>query len=170
MPVVDHYFDVSNQALPIFSQNRVMRLITSWYSKNPQRDKVRWSAILAVLALGLQSQVPGDAASQNYTRNLEWLDYCMRNTQSVIPELINRDEDLLGIQVILSLALLFRNSNDLRPSSTLLGMVVKLAHRMQLHSSDLAKYFDAEDSMQGSRVCWIIYTLDKVRLSRRQTR
>lgn len=162
MPIIDHYFDISNRALPIFDQACFMRLITGWYSKKPEHDKHKWAAILVVIAMGLQSQVPGDTISSTSTQDLELLDYCMRNAQSVIPELITRDEDLLGIQVILSLAILFRNSSDLRPASTLLGMVVKLAHRMQLHSSDLAQYLGTEDSKQGLRVCWIIYMLDKV--------
>jgi hypothetical protein len=139
-----------------------MSLVVCWYSKKPNRDRITWAVILVVIALGLQSQIPGNSAGSNSTQNTHLVDYGMRNVQSVIPELVTNNGDLLSIQIMLTLALLFQNSSDVRLAGALLGIVVKLSHRMQLHSSDSAHYFSTDESIQRLRVFWIMYILDKV--------
>lgn len=143
-----------------------MRLVTGWYSSSPKRDKATLTAILMVIAMGVRTMVPGDAICPDPAERIEWVDYCMRNTQALMSELVARDEDLLGIQAILALTMLFYNTSDTRPSSILIGTAMKLAHRLQLHSSDSARYFNSEDVQQRSRVFWIAYSLDKVIMMR----
>ncbi|KAH8645769.1 fungal-specific transcription factor domain-containing protein [Xylariales sp. PMI_506] len=163
MPLIDHYFNLSNRVLPLFDQDSFMRLITAWYKPDAKHDRLSWAIILVVVALGLQSRFPGDAieASTDQAKFAGLLDYCMRNAQSVIPELVARDEDLLGLRVILSLVLLFRSSGDLRPAAVLSGMAVTLCRRMHLHCSDVARHFTAEEAEQRSRVFWVLYIIDR---------
>ncbi|KAH8647759.1 fungal-specific transcription factor domain-containing protein [Xylariales sp. PMI_506] len=162
IPIIDLYFDTSNRVLPLFSQKGFMALVTGWYGRSQKRDKVIWANILAVIALGLQSQATSEQIlSPSQIKDRDWLDYCMRNAQSVIPELLVRDVDLLGIQTILALALVFENACDLRPARTLVASAVTISHRMQLHSTDATEYHNAEETQERSRVFWILYVLDK---------
>lgn len=140
-----------------------MRLVSGWYDKNPKRDKVTWAAILVVIALGLRSPTPVNTISSNPEERSKWENYCMRNSQSVMSELVAHEQGLLGIQVLLALIMLFYNSSDGRPANILVGTAMKLSQRFQLHLNDSAQHFTAEEIQQRSRVFWIAYILDKVR-------
>jgi hypothetical protein len=141
-----------------------MTLITGWYARNPKRCKLVWANILVVIAMSLQAQAScGQNMCGSLRNDKDWISLCMRNAQSVMPELVSRDEDLLGIQVILGLALLFHNACDIQPARTLVGSAVALSYRMHLHTSDSAQYYCLEETQQRSRVFWVLYMLDKVR-------
>lgn len=139
-----------------------MRLLTGWYNHSIKRDRATWAAILMVCAIGLRSPVPGDVVNAESAEKAEWANYCMRNAQSVMSELVTRDEDLLGMQVLIALVLQFHNSSDARPASVLIGTAVRLGHRLRLHSGDSAQYFAPGDVLQRNKVFWIAYMLDKV--------
>lgn len=161
MPIIDYYFKVPNRALPLFSRDS-MRLVTAWYSKTPKRDAVTWAAILMLIALGLRSLTPEDTrVCPDPLKRAELVSYCMRNTQAVMPELMSRDEDLLGIQAIPSLAMMFQNSADVKPSSILASTAMMLAHRMELER-ELVEVTAPEEARQRARVFWTAYILDKV--------
>lgn len=159
MPIIDHYFDACNSVIPLFSEAHFMPLIARWYGKSPKRDRATWAAILVVIALGSRSLIPGSSDPEEL---VERENYCMRNAQSVMSELVTRDEDLLGIQVLLALVMLFYNCSDLRPASILSSTAMRLVHRLQLQSSSSAQHFTAEEVQQRSRVFWNAYILDKV--------
>lgn len=80
-----------------------------------------------------------------------------------MPELMMRDVDLLGIQTILALALVFENACDLQPARALAASAVTISHRMYLHSRDATEYYNIEETQERSRVFWVLYVLDKVR-------
>lgn len=162
MPAIDHFFEGVNTALPIFNQTAFMKMVTRWFSNQPKRDRLSWASILVVMALGLQSMPEGSQNTHQTATGETWLSYCMRNAQSTLPELMSRDEDLVGLQVIVSLALLFQGSVDFRPSSVLLGMAIRLTHRMQLHQKDPGRHYSEGEAQQRSNVFWITYLLDKV--------
>ncbi|CAH0055344.1 unnamed protein product [Clonostachys solani] len=136
-------------------------MVTRWFSNQPKRDRLSWASILVVMALGLQSMPEGSQNIHETATGETWMSYCMRNAQSTLPELMARDEDLVGLQVMVSLALLFQGSVDLRPSSVLLGMAIRLTHRMQLHQKDPGRHFSDGEAQQRSNVFWITYLLDK---------
>lgn len=163
MPIVNDYFTAYNKMVPLFCEAHFMRLITGWYSKNPKRDRVTWAAILVVIALGLRLPSSVNTINSNPKERLEWENYCMRNTQSVMSELVARDQDLLGLQVLLALIMLFYNSSDGRPANILVGTAMKLSHQFQLHSSSSSEHFTPEEVQQRYRVFWIAYVLDKAR-------
>lgn len=156
MPIVENYFKAVNPSAPIFTQVPVTRMITRWFRSDPKRrDKASWAAILVIIALGTQSQT----ISYN---SQGWTDYCMRNAQSAIPELLMRDQDLLGVQTLLGLALLFQNSVDLRSASILAGMAVRLVFRLQMHSMHPNSHFTTDEATERSNVFWVTYMIDKV--------
>ncbi|CAM1511887.1 Fc.00g094000.m01.CDS01 [Cosmosporella sp. VM-42] len=161
MPIIDLYFNVVNTYTPLFNHSSFMKMITGWFNVTSRRDATSGAAILMVVCLGLQSLSSGHEIHLEPSEITHWIEYSLRNAQSTIPELLATDEDLSGVQVLVALALSFRQARDLKPASILIGMAVRSAHRMQLHSADSAKYFIDQDVQQRSKVFWIIYMLDK---------
>lgn len=160
LPVVDHYFVTYNTVIPLFHQPTFMKMLNAWYNHGNSRDKPTWAAVQIVMALGYRTPRPGTletAPSQVHMAN-----QCLRNAQSIVSELVTREEDLLGIQILLGIVMLFQNSRDPKPASVIIGTAVRLAHRLQLHSNDATQYFTPDEAEQRSRVFWIAYTLDKV--------
>ncbi|KAG9255617.1 fungal-specific transcription factor domain-containing protein [Emericellopsis atlantica] len=163
MPYVDHYFNTFNRALPLFDQAVFMRMMRDWHhTDRPKRDRAIWAAILMVCAMGLRSPIPGDEAPTIDQRaRTDWANRCMRNAQSVMSELVTREKDLLGVQVLLSLVCLFHNSSDSRPASVLVGTAVRLAQRLQLHSNASSRLYAPGEVLLRHRVFWIAYLFDK---------
>jgi hypothetical protein len=160
LPVVDHYFSAFNTGIPLFSQHDFMKRLTTWYNSPNTRDKATWAAIQTVMAIGYRTPQLSVTASQSV--HIEKADQCLRNAQSVVSELVTREEDLLGVQILLGIVMLFQNSRDPKPASVLIGTAVRLAHRLRLHSQEAMMEFSAAEAEQRSRVFWIAYTLDKV--------
>lgn len=134
-----------------------MRSLSTFLSS--PTDRATWSAILAVTALALQSDYPAHLPA---AKRKSWIDYCMRNAQSMLTELTARQEDLLGVQVIAALTQCFRSALDMRPASMLMGIAVRLAYQMQLYSQETAQYFSEEEAQQRMDVFWVIYVMDMV--------
>ncbi|KAM5353584.1 hypothetical protein ACJ41O_000234 [Fusarium nematophilum] len=159
LPTIDHYFSTFNGVIPLFQQTVFMRVLHSWYSQPSSRDRATWAAIQIVLALGYRT--PQLASTENPTVQIDRADACLRNAQTVVSELVTRDQDLLGVQILLGIVMLFQNSRDPKPASVIIGTAVRLAHRLRLHSHEAAELFPAAEAEQRSRVFWIAYTLDK---------
>ncbi|ODA78239.1 hypothetical protein RJ55_05620 [Drechmeria coniospora] len=164
MPIVDHYFSVFSLVVPLFDRASFVALLDRWYREDDfRRDRAAWAAIQVVLALALRTPTPDGLQDGSGAHRFRAANLYLGNAQSVLSELVTRDRDLLGIQVLLGLVLLFQNSSDTKPASVIIGTAVRLAHRLRLHSQDSVPYFTPEENLQRSRVFWIAYALDKVR-------
>ncbi|KAH7259936.1 hypothetical protein NW759_002613 [Fusarium solani] len=159
LPIVDHYFYTFNTVIPLFHQPVFMKMLHTWYNQPQSRDRATWAAIQIVMALGYRT--PQLALGETQMKHIERADVCLRNAQTVVSELVTRDQDLLGVQILLGIVMLFQNSRDPKPASVIIGTAVRLAHRLQLHSSNAGELFPAIEAEQRSRVFWIAYTLDK---------
>ncbi|KAG5794033.1 hypothetical protein H9Q69_006909 [Fusarium xylarioides] len=164
---VDHYFTTFNGVIPLFQQPEFMKLLSTWYKQPETRDRASWAAIQAVMAIGYRT--PQLSLRDSQSVHIEKADQCLRNAQTVVSELVTRDEDLLGVQILLGIVMLFQNSRDPKPASVLIGTAVRLAHRLKLHSQEAAMQFPAAEAEQRSRMFWIAYTLDKDICLRAQT-
>ncbi|KAF5667353.1 transcriptional regulator [Fusarium denticulatum] len=167
LPIVDHYFTTFNGVIPLFQQPEFMKLLSAWYKQPETRDRASWAAIQTVMAIGYRT--PQLSLRDSQSVHIERADQCLRNAQTVVSELVTRDEDLLGVQILLGIVMLFQNSRDPKPASVLIGTAVRLAHRLKLHSQEAAMQFPAAEAEQRSRVFWIAYTLDKDICLRAQT-
>ncbi|KAF5724364.1 transcriptional regulator [Fusarium mundagurra] len=167
LPIVDHYFTTFNGVVPLFQQPEFMKLLSTWYRQPETRDRASWAAIQTVMAIGYRT--PQLSLRDSQSVHIEKADQCLRNAQTVVSELVTRDEDLLGVQILLGIVMLFQNSRDPKPASVLIGTAVRLAHRLKLHSQEAAMQFPAAEAEQRSRVFWIAYTLDKDICLRAQT-
>lgn len=160
LPVIDHYFNSYNTITPLFHKQTFMSMLNNWYSRPSTRDRVIWSAVQIVMASGYRS--PQLASFGGLTTQIKKADECLRNAQSTVSELVTREEDLLGVQILLGIVNLFQNSRDPKPASVIIGTAVRLAHRLRLHSNQAAELYSAAEAEQRSRVFWIAYMLDKV--------
>jgi hypothetical protein len=159
LPAIEHYFNVSYVIVPLFDQLSFMQMLNRWYNQPATRDKIAWAAIQTVVAMGLRTPVNGVTDSNRTDRAR----YYLRNVQTVVSELVGREEDLMGIRILLGLIGLFQNSSNQNPASVLIGAAMRLAHRLRLHARDSAQYFSEDEVRQRDQVFWIAYTTDKVR-------
>lgn len=144
-----------------------MRTLTAWYNKPADRDRSTWASILVVSVLGLRSDLDVQpnyqgsflTLSQDKTR---LANYCLRNAQSAMPEVVTRADDLTGIRVLLALTAVYLATCDLAPASVLVGSAIRLAHRLHLHAKESEQFFNAQENSERARVFWIAYIYDKV--------
>ncbi|KAH6876332.1 fungal-specific transcription factor domain-containing protein [Thelonectria olida] len=159
LPTVDHYFSMFNLVIPLFHQPTFMKMLRAWYTDRTQRDRGTWAAVQIVLALGFRT--PRLTATDTPAVQTEKADICLKNAQSIVSELVTREGDLLGVQILVGIVMLFQNSRDPKPAAVIIGTAVRLAHRLRLHAQDSVQWFTKEEAEQRSRVFWLVYTLDK---------
>ncbi|UKZ74944.1 hypothetical protein TrVFT333_002614 [Trichoderma virens FT-333] len=155
LPIVEDYFQSTNRLLPLFDQTTFMQMLRSWYSTPFQRDPATWASINVVLALGLLLQPP--VATQGSLT----LAALVKNTQSVLDEIVSREEDILSAQIVLGLCIIFQESPDPQPASVLAATAVTLVHRLRLYSRPTQANLSQTDIRQRNRLFWIVYVLDK---------
>ncbi|KAI1773580.1 hypothetical protein F4818DRAFT_116558 [Hypoxylon cercidicola] len=162
LPVVETYFRDFNFALPLFRQQEFMRMLYDFYSEreNNKRPGAAWAAINVVLAIGYRARTveTSDIALRFEDRKVK---KCIDNAQKELDGLVTREEDTLGVQVLLGLVMLFQTNTDQKPASVLIGTAVRLAHRLQLHVKSSLSNFPPEIARHRSNIFWICYSLDK---------
>lgn len=85
----------------------------------------------------------------------------VNNAQSVLAEIATEHEDLLGLQVVVGLIIIFHTLKDSRPTVVLVGMAVRLAHRLRLHTRAGYHSPSSDEIIERNRVFWITYLFDK---------
>ncbi|KAJ4863329.1 fungal specific transcription factor domain-containing protein [Trichoderma breve] len=155
LPIVDEYFSSTNRLLPLFDQIKFMQMLRGWYSNPDQRGSATWAAINVVLALGLLLQPHINAGGDLTVATL------VKNAQSVLDEIVTREEDILSAQIVLGLCILFQESPDPQPASVLVATAITLVHRLRLYSRSGQENLSQADIRQRDRLFWIAYILDK---------
>ncbi|KAI0842433.1 hypothetical protein F5Y06DRAFT_257611 [Hypoxylon sp. FL0890] len=162
LPVVDDYFRDFNPALPLFHQHQFMQMLYNFYCERDHSKKTRatWAAINIVLAIGyrIRSVKTEDIVVRFDDSKVK---KCIDNAQKELDELVTREEDTLGIQVLLGLVILFQTNTDQKPASVLIGTAVRLAHRLQLHVKASLSNFPPGVARHRSNIFWLCYCLDK---------
>ncbi|KAM0279205.1 hypothetical protein ACHAQH_004750 [Verticillium albo-atrum] len=158
LPLVEVYFTRFNVVMPIFHQANFMNMLSEWYSASMQRTRPAWAAINIVLAIAHRVCITAEKA---FLLDGEKSAAFLRNAQTVVSELVTREEDLIGLQVLLGMSLLFLGTKNPKPASVLLGTTIRLAHRMGLHDQDRSKGLPEAEATQRARLFWVAYFLDK---------
>ncbi|KAI1806012.1 fungal-specific transcription factor domain-containing protein [Daldinia bambusicola] len=162
LPVIDDYFRDFNTALPLFHQQHFMQMLLEFYSEQESTKKSRavWAAINVVLALGYRIRTV-EAGEIIVRFDDVKLKHCIDNAQRELDELVTREEDTLGIEVLLGLVILFQTNTDQKPASVLIGTAVRLAHRLGLHMKSTLSQFTPDVAQHRSNIFWLCYYLDK---------
>ncbi|KAI0543216.1 fungal-specific transcription factor domain-containing protein [Xylaria digitata] len=154
LPVVDNYFNSYNRFIPLFDQASFMRMILDWHSSTVHQTVVSLAAVNLAQAIAycLLDDLPlGDPR----------LSECIRNVQSATTEFMAWNKDLLGVQVLLGMVILFQGTTDLRLATVLIGAAIRLAQAMGLPSRKGLDGLTSTESFQRRLVFWIAYILDR---------
>ncbi|KFH46096.1 putative transcriptional regulatory protein-like protein [Hapsidospora chrysogenum ATCC 11550] len=154
LPELDNYFENYNCFIPLFDRATFMHMVIDWYSSPAKKSLIPWSAINIVLAISYRvlDDLPIDD-----TR----LAQCIRNVQSVTTELMAWNEDLLGLQVLLGMVILFQGTTNPQLAIVLIGSAIRLAQNMGLPSRNANANLPPDASLQRRRIFWIAYILDR---------
>ncbi|KAK5268242.1 hypothetical protein LTR99_003176 [Exophiala xenobiotica] len=156
LPIVQTYFVCFNSMLPLFHEGRFMRMLMRWYSVSHERFPAPFAAINVVLALSLWQD-----SSRKSPEDDRFMRQCIQNAQSVLCSLVTREQDLMGIQAVLGLVMLFIVGPNPRPAAALIAIAFKLAHRLRLHTRSSREMFDDSAALERDRVFWIMYVLER---------
>ncbi|EWG53684.1 hypothetical protein FVEG_17157 [Fusarium verticillioides 7600] len=161
LPIVDNYFRNYNSIIPLFEENAFMRMLLDWYSSSTKRSTVAWAAINVVLALNyrvLEGKTMDDPAfSQS-----------IRNARSVMSELMIQSHDLIGLQVLLGMVILFQGSSEVQLAIVLIGSVIRLAQSLRLNSKKALEGLSASEQAHRTRLFWLTYIYDREMAQRSQ--
>jgi hypothetical protein len=157
LPAVEKYLATLNTALPLFHPDRLLHSLKSWY-ETPlvQRDCVTWAAINVVLALA-HRQVPPDQAMLPNKNTAHYL----YKAQSVLTEVVMGKTNLVNIQILLGMVMLFQGTRNLKPATMLIAVALRLAHELGLHARRGSESPDPSTALERDRVFWIAYLLDR---------
>lgn len=156
LPSISEYFATSNRVVPLFHEATFMRMLREWYgTPTSQQDPAIWATINVVLALSRRHTYV-DISTPRGT-----LDVYVRNAQAVLNLLVSRDEDLLGIQVVLALAMIFYTTSDPKPATVLIATAVRLAHTLRLNTLQRTNDMSPDIISQRQRIFWILYIYDR---------
>ncbi|CRG85376.1 hypothetical protein PISL3812_02458 [Talaromyces islandicus] len=155
LPFVEKYLATLNSILPLFHPGRLLHSLKSWYDAPPgQRDCATWAAINVVLALA-HRQVPPDQANKTTA-------YFLHKAQSVLTEVIMGKADIINVQLLLGLVMLFQGTRNLKPAAMLIAVALRLAHELGLHTrKGSSENFNQSTTLELDRVFWIAYILDR---------
>lgn len=159
-PIIEDYFTHINSLIPLFSRATFTRMLHDYYNSACQNPRKTWAAINVVLALGTcLSTEPSDNLDLGFEddRVAKYID----NAQSVVPQVVSGDMDFLSLQILLGLVIIFSSRKDSSPAVMLIGMAVRLAHRLRLHSRHLHHQLSSDEALQRNRVFWIAYLFDR---------
>ncbi|KAF7549348.1 hypothetical protein G7Z17_g6439 [Cylindrodendrum hubeiense] len=154
LPAVHKYFESYNRFTPLFDKDKFMRMLDDWYMSTSNQSLVPWAAINVVLGIsyrvldGLPIEVTG-------------LAQCIRNVQSVTTELMMWRKDLLGVQVLLGMVILFQGTTDPQLAIMLAGSAMRLGQSIGLPSRKALDGLSAADALHRRRIFWIAYILDR---------
>ncbi|TDZ22262.1 Fusaridione A cluster transcription factor fsdR [Colletotrichum orbiculare MAFF 240422] len=152
LPIVDDYFTTSNQVLPLFDRERFMKMLRGWYTYPAHRKPDAGAAVNIVLAL---AQRHSYASTAEGTQNMQKY---INNVQSVLNELIVGEPELLVLQIVLGLVIVFHGASDPAPASILVATAIRLVHGLKLHMKLPGEDFEPVEAMQRDREmlpsCW----------------
>ncbi|KAK2781193.1 hypothetical protein FQN53_000737 [Emmonsiellopsis sp. PD_33] len=155
LPFFEHYLATFNAVLPLFCPGTLMETVRSWYQNPHSKDPVIWALINVVLALAHHISRPGELTPIGNPATY------LNNAQSVLTEVIMRDTDLVNVQVLLGLVILFWTADDLSPALILIATALRLAHKLGLHTRKRSQHLSLGAALQRNRVFWIAYILDR---------
>ncbi|KAH6867421.1 fungal-specific transcription factor domain-containing protein [Thelonectria olida] len=155
LPMIKKYLATFNSILPLFDSKTLLATVKQWYWHPRQRDQTTWAAINVALALANRHTDRNESPLSNSVA--EYLD----NAQSALTHVIMSDIDLINVQVLVGLVMLFQGAENLRPPMVLIATALRLAHKLGLHTRQGSMHLDRSEALQRDRVFWIAYILDK---------
>ena len=153
---VEKYLKTMNSVLPIFNPEKLRHRVQNWFENRiDHRDCATWAAINVVLALAHRH------TSTDKTKPDRNVTHFLKNAQSVLHEVIMGKPDILNVQLLVGMVMLFQATLDLKPAAMLIALTLRLAHELGLHTQSCdGEYTNPAEKLERDRVFWIAYILD----------
>jgi Fungal specific transcription factor domain len=156
--LVQDYFDRFNHVFPLFHQHSFMRMIDRHYMRDREHYPEFWAALNVALALSYRFRAMSSTiASDEDTKAWAYL----QNALQVVPDLVLRNPDLLGIQAVLGIAVILQGTPNPKPASTLVATAIRMSQHLGLQRKINESDRSTIEKEQYIRVFWIAYILDK---------
>lgn len=159
-PIIDHFFLDFNAHTPLFCRDRFMVMLADFYNDPSSRNIATWAAVQIALAIGCRTPIvtgmPPD--TENSQRALAHLS----SAQSVISQLVTWENDMLGVQVLLGVVIVFMQNSDYKPAAVIVANACRLAYQLGLNEADSPKHGPPAEAQERRRVFWVAYCLDRV--------
>lgn len=134
-------------------------LLQEYYTRKCEKRLV-WAAINIVLALAAQMPVL-PSGELDLDLGSSPVNAYLQKIRPIVPEAILDEVSLLSLQVILGQIIICHTLKDAQQAVTLIGIAVRLAHRLRLHQKNSREPLSEEEINQRSRVFWITYIFDR---------
>ncbi|KAF5625676.1 transcriptional activator Mut3p [Fusarium sp. NRRL 52700] len=154
LPLVDSYFRNYNTIIPLFEENAFMRMLLDWYSSSTKRSTVTWAAINVVLAINYRVLDGKTMDDPTFSQSIH-------NVRSVVSELMMQCQDLMGLQVLLGMVILFQGSSEFQLAIVLTGSVIRLAQSLRLNSNKALTGLSKSEQAHRTRLFWLTYIYDR---------
>lgn len=158
--MVELFFQNYNSLIPLFDQQSSIHLMNEYYKPYGQKARIYGAIINVIVSLGYRVQMCG-AGDAHPGFNEAKVKACVDNIQGMLDELMVRDQDTLGLQVLLGLVILYQTQPDQTASSVLMSAAMRLAHSLRLESNAALAELSPQDARQKANIFWVCYMLDK---------
>ncbi|KAI1189570.1 fungal-specific transcription factor domain-containing protein [Nemania serpens] len=155
LPIIERYLATFNTLLPLFHPATVLQKVRAWYQDPKSKDPVTWALVNVMLALAHHTNSLDDRNPVGDPTTY------LNNAQSVLTEIIMRDNDLTSVQVLLGIVVLFWTAENLGPALVFIGTALRLAHKLGLHMKKSSEHYTVTERLQRDRVFWVAYILDR---------
>ncbi|KAL4739530.1 fungal-specific transcription factor domain-containing protein [Aspergillus similis] len=152
LPAVQKYLATLNSVIPLFHPGRLLNSLRDLYTARGQRNCSTWAAINVVLALAHSTHAPSERHKAAHFRN---------RAQAILTEIVMGEADIINVQVLLGLAMLFQGARDLKPAAMITAIALRLAHELGLHARGRSEGLNSSAALERNRVFWIAYIIDR---------
>ncbi|KAF7586057.1 hypothetical protein BBP40_009623 [Aspergillus hancockii] len=154
--LVGEYFNNFNRVIPLFDEATFLRLVDKQFGWNPDESPSWWAALNVVLASAYRERAQKlPDGSDEWQKSMGHI----RNAMNVVVEFFMRAADLLAVQAMLGLALLFQNTPNPQPLFMFAAAAMRLSQSIGLHRNQ--KFGLSQSQIEERRrTFWIAFILD----------
>ncbi|OGM40634.1 hypothetical protein ABOM_010711 [Aspergillus bombycis] len=156
LQLVSEYFGGFNRAIPLFDEATFTRLVDKQFGWNPDESPSWWASLNVVLASAYRERAQKlPDGSEEWQKSMGHI----RNALNVIVEFFMRAADLLAVQAMLGLALLFQNTPNPQPLFMFAAAAMRLSQSVGLHRNQTLGLSPSQIE-ERRRTFWIAFLLD----------
>ncbi|KNG80801.1 hypothetical protein ANOM_010315 [Aspergillus nomiae NRRL 13137] len=156
LQLVSEYFGSFNRAIPLFDESTFTRLVDKQFGWSPDESPSWWASLNVVLASAYRERAQRlPDGSEEWQKSMGHI----RNALNVIVEFFMRAADLLAVQAMLGLALLFQNTPNPQPLFMFAAAAMRLSQSIGLHRNQTLGLSPSQIE-ERRRTFWIAFILD----------
>ncbi|KAE8167573.1 fungal-specific transcription factor domain-containing protein [Aspergillus tamarii] len=156
LQLVGEYFGSFNRVIPLFDEATFTRLVDKQFGWNPDENPSWWASLNVVLASAYRERAQKlPDGSEEWKKSMGHI----RNALNVVVEFFMRAADLLAVQAMLGLALLFQNTPNPQPLFMFAAAAMRLSQSIGLHRNQTLGLSPSHIE-ERRRTFWVAFILD----------